>query len=301
MTMDFITTNNGCRIPMIGYGPGAVVQKKFISCKIRIVERAINAVYNRLMFRKYVNNCVFALRNGYRLIDYSAAYGFERLIGKAIKKSKVPREEIVITTRVSNPDQFTRNIRDAFFNSMKKLGVSYIDLYMFHWPVDNCYVETYKEMEKLYQEGYIKILGVANCHQHHLEDILKVCNVTPAINQFEVHPLFTQKPLIEFCQDNHIAVEAYTPLARNDDRLRRNKILREIAEKYDKTIQQIILKWHVQNGIIPIVRSSNRKRIIANISIFDFLLSKEEIQRIDSININSRLRYDPDNCDFTAL
>lgn len=301
MTMDFITTNNGCRIPMIGYGPGAVVQKKFISCKIRIVERAINAVYNRLMFRKYVNNCVFALQNGYRLIDYSAAYGFERLIGKAIKKSKVPREEIIITTRVSNPDQFTRNIRDAFFNSMKKLGVSYIDLYMFHWPVDNCYVETYKEMEKLYQEGYIKILGVANCHQHHLEDILKVCNVPPAINQFEVHPLFTQKPLIEFCQDNHIAVEAYTPLARNDDRLRRNKILREIAEKYDKTIQQIILKWHVQNGIIPIVRSSNRKRIIANISIFDFLLSKEEIQRIDSININSRLRYDPDNCDFTAL
>ena len=299
--MDHIIVNNGVCIPSIGYGPGGVVQGRFFRCRIHIIERVVNAVYNRLMFRKYVNNCVFALQHGYRLIDYSSAYGFEHLIGKAIKISKIPREEIIITTRVSNSDQFSGNIRNGFFQSMKKLGVSYIDLYMFHWPVTNCYLETYKEMEKLYQEGYIKILGVANCHQHHLEEILKVCNVPPAINQFEVHPLFTQKPLIKFCQDKHIAVEAYTPLARNDDRLRRNRVLQEIAEKYNKTIQQVILKWHVQNGIIPIVRSSNLKRIIDNISIFDFVLSKEEIQRIDSININSRLRYDPDNCDFTAL
>jgi diketogulonate reductase-like aldo/keto reductase len=156
-------------------------------------------------------------------------------------------------------------------------------------------------MVELHQQGFCKSIGVANCHQHHLEEILKVSDVVPAINQIEVHPLFTQKPLIEYCKLKGIVVEAYTPVARCDDRLIRLPLLRNIAEKYNKKINQIILRWHIQNGVIPIVRSLNAKHQIENISIFDFELTREEIEKIDSININSRLRYDPDNCDFSIL
>ena len=156
-------------------------------------------------------------------------------------------------------------------------------------------------MLKLYDEGYIKALGVANCHQHHIEELLKVSEVIPAVNQIEVHPLFTQKTLIEYCQNKGIVVEAYTPIARFDDRLVRLPLLKRIAQKYNKTIVQIVLRWHIQNGLIPIVRSLNKKRQLENISIFDFKLTADEMDSIDRININARVRYDPDNCDFSIL
>lgn len=172
---------------------------------------------------------------------------------------------------------------------------------MFHWPVTGHFIETWKVMEEMYEKGYIKNIGVANCNIHHLETLLSVCKIRPVINQVEVHPLFTQKPLIEFCKKEGIQVEAYSPLARNDDRLRRNRVIGALAEKYKKSRTQIIIRWHIENGIIPIPRSMNANRMIHNFNVFDFSLSPDEVESIDSININSRLRYDPDNCDFTLL
>jgi diketogulonate reductase-like aldo/keto reductase len=134
-----------------------------------------------------------------------------------------------------------------------------------------------------------------------LEEIFKIAEINPMVNQFEIHPLFTQKSLIEFCKSKGIQVEAYSPIARFDDRLVRLPALNAIARKYNKTIIQIVLRWHIQNGVIPIVRSLNKIWQSENISIFDFELTEEEMGKIDSFNINSRLRYDPDNCDFSIL
>lgn len=156
-------------------------------------------------------------------------------------------------------------------------------------------------MEKLYKEGKIRTTGVANCNIHHLQSIFNECEIKPMVNQFEVHPLFTQKELIKFCHDNEIVVEAYSPIARNDDRLMRLPKLRKIAEKYGKSIVQVILRWDIQNGCIPIIRSLNSKRQEEDINIFGFELTDEEMNVIDSININAQVRYDPDNCDFTIL
>lgn len=304
-----IVLNNGVEIPCIGIGPGSVLRGKQIRVPVigqmGVLGKFVNKVATKIFFiyksRKYVSSVANCLKLGYRLIDYSAAYGSENLIAKAISKSGLKREEIFITSRVANRQQYQGTVRESLFETLKELKIEYIDLYMFHWPVTGCFVSTYKEMEKLCKEGYIKTLGVCNCHQHHIEKILSECEITPAINQIEIHPLFTQKPLIDYCKSKGIQVEAYTPLARNDDRLQSNLILKKLCKKYKKNIAQIILRWHVQNGVIPIPRSGNPKRQAMNIDIFDFQLTDDEINAIDSININSRLRYDPDNLDFHSI
>lgn len=304
--METIRLNNGVEIPCIGIGPGSVMRGKTITFwGSSFLGKTLNKIFTKFLYiykkKKQINSLVRSFKMGYRLIDYSAAYGNEELIRIAIDKSGYKREEFFITSRISNKQQFTGKIREALMQTLKKMKLDYIDLYMFHWPVTDHYINTYKELENLYNEGFIKAIGVANCHQHHLEKILKECHLIPALNQIEVHPLFTQKPLIEYCKSKGIVIEAYTPLARNDDRLCHNKILEQIALKYNKTIAQVILRWNVQQEIIPIPRSSNAKRQKENISIFDFKLTDEDIKAIDSININSRLRYDPDNCDFSRL
>lgn len=301
-----LTLNNGLQIPCIGIGPGGIGYKnKPLPAATNFferVQRSLNSRLRRPMEREqYIRSVQHALDLGYRLIDYSFAYGSGHEIMEAVRRSGLRREDIIITSRVSNRQQYEGTVREEFFRGMERMGLEYIDVYMFHWPVTDHYVQTYREMERLQREGYVRTLGVANCHQHHLQDILDVCETVPAIDQFEVHPLFTQKPLIMFCQAKGIAVEAYTPLARNDDRLASNLILRRIAKKYGKTIQQVILRWDIELGLIPIPRSLNASRQQQNIDIFDFQLTPEEVAAIDSININSRLRYDPDNLDFHSI
>lgn len=303
---NFILYNN-VTIPALGTGPGipkAGSRWNWVDA-IPYLGRYFNAVISRVNARvnqhRWVNSLAASLKMGYRLIDYSSAYGNEQLLKKAIKKSGVNREDLFIISRAANKDQYNNCVRESFLSSLKKIGVDYLDLYMFHWPVTGHYIDTYKELEKLYREGLVKAIGVCNCHQHHLETIMKECEILPMVDEFEVHPLFTQKPLIKFCNDKGIHVMAYTPLARNDDRLRSNLILRGIAKKYNKTIYQIILKWDVQNGLTPIPRSSNVGRNRQNFEIFDFELTDEEMKSIDSININSRLRYDSDNLDFHSI
>lgn len=304
--MEFRKLQNGNTIPCVGLGTDDVLFVRKLSHSNNKYIQRILSIYQQRILRPYLNyrlseSIVRAIRSGYRLIDTSAAYNNEKAIGRAIRNSGVSREELFVTTRITNKQQYEGNVRDSFFKSLSNFGLEYIDLYMIHWPVPEHYLHTWKEMEKLCEEGYIKNLGVANCHQHHIEELLKICKIRPVINQFEVHPLFSQKPLIEYCKKNGIQVEAYSPIAQNNDRLRKNRVLNGLAKKYGKTMQQIILRWHIDNGVIPIPRSTNAQRLKQNINIFDFKLTQEEIESIDAININSRLRYDPDNCDFTLL
>lgn len=294
-----IRLGNGDGIPCLGIGPGGAWYSGRVN---NLLKRAyVHFIGAPLLERKYVNAVAHALKLGYRLLDYSSAYGDGTLLQKAIRKSGVKREELFITTRVSNRAQFNGRVRNEFMNFLKNMRLDYVDLLQFHWPVTNLYLDTWREMEKLKDEGLVKHLGVANCHQHHLEEIFKVCKYRPEVGQFEIHPLFTQKPLIAYYKQQGIVVEAYTPIARYDDRLVRLPMLKRLEKKYNKTFVQIILRWHVQNGVIPLVRSMNEKHQIENFGIFDFELSGEDMAAIDAVNINSRMRYDPDNCDFSIL
>lgn len=306
MKDSYFVLANGNRIPKLGLGTDDVF---FINpprhSNNKVINKFLNA-YNYRILKPYLNSImakrfVKAFRAGYRLIDTSAAYNNEKSIGDAIRMSGIPREEFFVTSRCTNHSQFENKVRESFFLSLKKFGLDYLDLYMFHWPVTNYYLDTWKELESLYKKGYIRNLGVANCNIHHLQELLSVCNIKPVINQIEVHPLFTQKKLIGFCKEQGIQVEAYSPLAKNDDRLRHNRVIGTLAEKYGKSRSQIIIRWHIDNGIIPIPRSMHVCRMIQNLDVFDFKLLQDEVEAIDAININSRLRYDPDNCDFTLL
>ena len=299
-------------IPQIGFGPGGMgysptykgrekEKSKFSSILLKFQNRYDKYIGVPLQKKSYVISIENALRLGYRIIDYSAAYGDGILLQEAIQRSEVKREDLFITTRVSNWAQREGKVREEFMRFLKNMNLEYVDLLQFHWPVTDLYLDTWREMEKLYEEGYVKHLGVANCHQHHLEEIFKICKYRPEIGQFEIHPLFTQKSLIQYYKDQGIVVEAYTPIARYDDRLVRLPLLRRLENKYGKTFVQIILRWHIQNGCIPLVRSLTPEHQKENFDIFDFELSEEDMKSIDSININSRLRYDPDNCDFSIL
>lgn len=297
---------NGDTMQAIGFGPGIMGYTAKMKKKRNCIGRFYFKVMNKLFYRptqkaRYVNMVANAFDIGYRLLDYSAAYGNMELIGKAIRKSGVDRKEIFITTRVSNNAQRTHTVREEFLKCIDGLGVEYVDLLQFHWPVTGLYIDTWREMERLYEEGYVKHLGVANCHQHHLEEIFKICKYPPEVGQFEIHPLFTQKSLIEYYKQHGMVVEAYTPIARYDDRLVRLPLLKRLEEKYNKNFVQIILRWHIQNGVIPLVRSLTPQHQQSNFRIFDFQLDEADMRAIDAININSRLRYDPDNCDFSIL
>lgn len=286
-------------IPSIGIGPGGAWYSGRVNNLLKRIY--VHFIGAPLLEHKYVNAVAHALKLGYRLVDYSSAYGDGKLLQKAIRKSGVKREDLFITTRVSNRAQINGRVREEFMNFLKNMQLDCVDLLQFHWPVTDLYLDTWREMEKLKDEGLVRHLGVANCHQHHLEEIFKVCKYRPEVGQFEIHPLFTQKPLIAYYKQQGIAVEAYTPIARYDDRLVRLPLLKRLEKKYNKTFVQIILRWHVQNGVIPLVRSLNPEHQKENLNIFDFSLSQDDMAAIDALNINSRLRYDPDNCDFSIL
>lgn len=291
-----IKLRNGNIIPSLCFGPGIMTRKKNFSSNT-----IIGKIQMIKLERDYCNAIRSCIDAGIRFIDYSIAYGREDLVAKAITHSKVNREEMWLTTRISNRDQETGNIRECVLRSIERFQTDYIDLLMFHWPVPRYFVETWEEIVKLRDEGICRNIGVANCHQHHIEDLIDKIGVLPDVNQVEIHPLFSQKELVRFCQNLGIQIEAYTPLARMDERMCRLPLLKNICKKYNKSISQIVLRWHIQNGIIPVFRSLNVNRQRENLNIFDFELSHEDMAAIDGVNINSRLRYDPDNCDFSIL
>lgn len=240
-----------------------------------------------------------AVENGCMMFDTSRAYGdSEYLLGKAI--AKYDRKKIVVVTKLCNTDQYKGDVKTALKQSLRELNLDYVDLYLMHWPVEGCYLESWKQMEQLYKEGLCKAIGVCNCNIHHLKAIEEIAEIQPMVNQFECHPLFTQDELRAYCQEKNIKVMAYTATARMDERLQKT-VLKPIANKYGKSIAQIIIKWHQQIGNIPIVNTYNTEHLMENIKTDDFTLTLEEVDSITAININSRLRYDPDNCDFRQL
>lgn len=301
-----VRLRSGILIPAIGFGPGIMGYSAKMQPKRSKLSSLIHRAYNKLYLRPhlrrdFVTSITGAFDRGFELLDYSNAYGNQDVIADALRRSHIPREKLFLTSRISNRAQFSDKVREEFMSTLSAWGISQVDLLQFHWPVTGKYVDTWKEMIKLRDEGYVRVLGVANCHQHHIEELEKETGVLPEINQIEVHPLFTQKPLLDYCNSKGIVVEAYTPVGRYDDRLVKLPLLKRLEEKYNKSFVQIILRWHIQNGVIPVVRALSEKHQRENIDIFDFVLSDEDMKLIDSININSRLRYDPDNCDFTIL
>ncbi|WP_394138073.1 aldo/keto reductase [Cytobacillus oceanisediminis] len=237
-----------------------------------------------------------ALKAGYKSIDTAAVYKNEEGVGQAIKDAGVPREELFITTKVWNSDQGYESAIQAFETSLEKLGLDYIDLYLIHWPVKGKYKETWKALETLYKEKKVRAIGVSNFHTHHLDDLLQDAEIKPMVNQVELHPLLNQSELREFCKKQEIQIEAWSPLAQGE--LLENAALKEIAEKYSKSVAQVILRWDLQNEIVTIPKSVKEHRIIENADIFDFELLPEDMDKIIGLNENRRVGPDPDNFDF---
>ncbi|MBO1512053.1 aldo/keto reductase [Metabacillus bambusae] len=241
-----------------------------------------------------INSVKAAIEAGYKSIDTAAIYGNEEGVGKAIAESNVPREELFITTKVWNSEQGYDSTLAAFEESMKKLGLEYLDLYLIHWPVpkQNKYKETWKALETLYKDGRVRAIGVSNFKEHHLKDLLEDCEVVPMVNQVEYHPRLTQTSLHEFCKQNRIQLEAWSPLMQGG--LFEEPTLQEIAQKYGKSTAQVILRWDLQNEVVTIPKSVKPHRIQENANIFDFELSSEDMERINSLNQDKRVGSDPD-------
>ena len=302
--MNEITLSNGLIVPGLCYGSGIVYLYRYGDCskKSKIKYEINNFLHNRKRyiidknFTKIVN---FAFESGCRMFDTSRAYGgAEYALGEALASRN--RNDFLIVSKVSNNDQYKGNIEAGLKRSLEELNMNYVDIYLLHWPVEGVWINNWKKMEQLYAKGICKAIGVCNCNIHHLEELKKKAEIIPMINQFECHPLFTQNDLRQYCRDNGIQVMAYTSTARMDERLKKT-VLIPLSRKYHKSISQIILRWHQQIGNIPIFNSYNTVHIAQNLSVDDFFLTESEIESVTRININSRLRYDPDNCDFRQL
>ncbi|XMA26107.1 aldo/keto reductase [Bacillus bombysepticus] len=241
-----------------------------------------------------------AIKAGYRSIDTAAIYGNEKAVGEGIragiKEAGISREELFITSKVWNSDQGYETTLAAYEESLKKLELDYLDLYLVHWPVEGKYKDTWRALETLYKEKRVRAIGVSNFQIHHLQDVMKDAEIKPMINQVEYHPRLTQKELQAFCKEQGIQMEAWSPLMQGQ--LLDNEKLQEIAEKHGKTTAQVILRWDLQNGVITIPKSTKEHRIIANADIFNFELTKEDMEKIDALNQNHRVGPDPDNFDF---
>ena len=237
-----------------------------------------------------------ALEVGYRAIDTAALYYNEEEVGEAIRHSAVPREDIFVTTKVWNSDQGYDNTLRAFETSLKKLNMDYVDLYLTHWAVEGKYVDTYRAIERLYDEKLIRVPGVSNHHEHHLKEILASCNVAPMVNQIELHPYLNQTSLRAFCAEKNIAVTAWSPLGRGN--VLTDATIVNIANQYGVTPAQIILRWHLQNDVIIIPKSVTPSRIKENSELFHFELTKETMEQLNEINRNERFGQNPDNFKF---
>lgn len=236
-----------------------------------------------------------ALEAGYRAIDTASLYKNEADVGRAIRKSGIPRESVFVTTKVWNSEQGYDSTIRSFEASLQRLETDYVDLFLVHWPVVGKYKDTYRALEHLYEQGRIRAIGVSNFLIHHLEDLMGSCRIKPMVNQVEMHPLLTQKKLLAFCRKEGIQLESWRPLMQGRLDV---PLLRELAEKYGKTPAQIVLRWHLQLGIVTIPKSVRPERIRENAGLYDFELEPEDVVRIDALNENHRFGADPDHVDF---
>jgi 2,5-diketo-D-gluconate reductase A len=270
VTLPTITLNNGVTIPQIGFGVFQVPA----SATTEAVRHALDA--------------------GYRSIDTAALYRNERSVGRAVAESGIPRDELFITTKVWNTDQGYDKTLRAFDASLGKLGVDYVDLYLIHWPTParDRYLETWTALEKLLADGRTRAIGVSNFQPDHLRRLVDKSNTVPAVNQIELHPELQQAELRALHDELGIVTESWSPLARGA--LLDSPVLAELAAKHGRTVAQVILRWHIQLGLVAIPRSVTPSRIRENIDIFDFSLDDEDLARIAGMEHGARIGPDPD-------
>lgn len=266
--MECVTLNNGVKMPILGLGVYQMTDA--VKCE-EIVYQALN--------------------HGYRLIDTAAAYGNEEAVGKAIKRSDVPREELFITTKLWITDATYEGTKKAFQRSMEWLDLDYLDLYLIHQPFNDVY-GAWRAMEELYNDGKIKAIGVSNFSPARIIDLMTFNQTVPAVNQVEVNP-FSQKPEDQkIMEQKGIQIEAWSPFAQGQFDLFNNEQLKKIGDKYGKSIAQVVLRWHIQRGIVAIPKSANLDRIKQNFEVFDFQLTEEDMAEITSMNQNRSIFFD---------
>ncbi len=243
--------------------------------------------------KRAIDTMLYALEIGYRHIDTAAMYENEKEVGEAVHQSGIPREEIFITTKLWNSDHGYQNAINAFHKSLDKLKLNYIDLYLIHWPVESLRVESWRALEKLYNDGLCKSIGISNYMERHIAELLYNSEITPVINQVEFSPFLYLKDLQNYCESKKIGLESYSPLTKgyklNDSRLI------EIANQYNKSTSQMLIRWCLQKGVICIPKSSQKKHIKENADVFDFIISKEDVSELDNLNMNYRSTWDPTN------
>lgn len=270
--MDYITLNNGVKMPQVGFGVFQIKDKE--EC-VRVILDAIDA--------------------GYRLIDTAQSYGNEEAVGEAIKKTAVPREELFITTKVWISNYGSENAKASIEDSLNKMQLDYLDLVLLHQPFKD-YYGAYRALVDLYKEGKIKAIGVSNFYPDRLVDLCLDMDVIPAVNQVEVNPFHQQNLALEYNQKYSVQLEAWAPFAEGKNGIFENKILSDIGKKYNKSIGQVILRWLVQRGIVPLAKTVRKERMEENINIFDFELSQEDMNIIAQMNKDKSSffsHYDP--------
>lgn len=258
--MEYIKLNNGVDIPILGYGTFQIPSSIAEECVLN------------------------ALNVGYRLIDTAAAYFNEKEIGRAIKKSKISREEIFVVTKVWIQDAGYENTMKAFYTSLKNLDLDYIDLYLIHQPYGD-YYGSWKAMEELYRKGKIRAIGVCNFSMERFVDLYMNCTIKPMVNQIEFHPFFQQNQVQNLLKDYNCQIQAWGPLNEGQRNIFKHEILEEIAKKHDKTVAQIVLCWHIQKHIMTIPKTIHKDRMIENMNIWDFQLDSEDFKKIDQLNL----------------
>lgn len=263
-----IKLNNGVEMPILGFG--VFQMQDMAECEQAVVD---------------------AIQTGYRLIDTAASYMNEEAVGKGIKRSGIAREELFITTKLWVSDAGYENTKIAFQKSLELLQLDYLDLYLIHQPYGDIY-GSWRAMQELYQEGKVRAIGVSNFHPDRVMDLVSNTGFVPAVNQIETHPFHQQNETQKFFQENNIQIESWGPFAEGKNDIFQNEILTAIAQKYNKSTAQIILRWLTQRGIVAIPKSVRKERMEENISIFDFELSSEDMTSIQTLDTNASLFFD---------
>lgn len=266
--MEYVTLNNGIKMPQLGFGVYQIRDPK--ECEKAVLD---------------------AISVGYRLIDTAASYGNEEAVGEAIRKCGVPREELFITTKLWISDTSYEGAKKAFQKSLDKLGLQYLDLYLIHQPLNDCY-GAWRGMEELYQEGKVRAIGVCSFYPDRLADLISFQKVAPAVNQVEANVFFQQREAQRYMQSRNVVMEGWAPFAEGKNDLFHNETLQKIGQKHGKTVAQVVLRWLLQRGIVCIPKSVRKERMEENFAVFDFQMDKSDMEQIAALDTGKSCFFD---------